>query len=74
MLKVKRGLSIKDIYIDPGTVIKANYNTGTRLYTVIANYGAYVLCERKAVGGSYLKCFLKTDVIHHTIPTEEYNL
>lgn len=63
-----------NVYIDPGTVIKAKFGGGIRDYVVIDNYRDFVLCERIAPGGRYLKCFQKTDVIHHTIPTEEYNL
>lgn len=63
-----------NVYIDLGTVIKAKFGGGIRDYVVIDNYRDFVLCERIAPGGRYLKCFQKTDVIHHTIPTEEYNL
>ena len=65
-------------FIPIGTVIKAAYSgagqTEYRDYTVIENYPFWVLCERIAEGGRYLKCFQKVDIINHNIPAEEYNL
>lgn len=65
---------MRNVFVDPGTIIKGHYNSGTREYVVLENYSHYVLCERVAPGGRYLKCFQKSDILHHTIPSEEYNL
>ena len=65
-------------FIPIGTVIRATYSgsgqKGYRDYRVIENYPFWVLCERIAEGGRYLKAFQKVDIINHSIPSEEYNL
>lgn len=64
-------------HVPEGTIIKAPYSIvgkddKWREYKVIANYDNYVLCERVSKLGTYLKCFLKSDVYFGTIPREEY--
>ena len=68
---------IRELKFRLGTIIKVPHKLGYgevefQKYQIIGVYPDYVLCVRRtANGGTYTKCFLKSELFFNTIEAED---